>query len=87
MKILLYSLAAAVLLTAVLCRYDTKPLPQTAANPRVSFLRLDRWTGTVEIGREYTVGPQVPGVRKTSFAWEPVQESLADLEANAQGHD
>lgn len=78
MKILLYSLGAAALL--VLGRYETKPMPRTAADPRVSFLRLDRWTGTVEIGREYTAGPQ-EGTRRTVFVWEPVRGSLAEFQA------
>jgi hypothetical protein len=79
MKILLYCLGVVVILFAILFRYETHPLPQTTANPWVSFLRLDRWTGQVEVGREYSVASAKPGGRNTGFAWEPVRKSLAEL--------
>lgn len=87
MKILLYSLAAAVLLVlawagthaARLCRYEILPLSHPGEDGRrLLCLRHDRLTGAVEIGREYTMGPP-DGRRLMGLIWEPLEGDLTSL--------
>jgi hypothetical protein len=80
MKLLSASLLLVFLLTSYLLRYDITPaaVPLPGNRDVAVCVRLDRWTGAVDLGRQMTVGPET-GPQMAAWVWEPVGMDLQKL--------
>lgn len=80
MKLLSACFLVVSLLAAYLLRYDITPaaVPLPGGRDVAVCVRLDRWTGAVELGRQMTVGPD-GGSQMVGWIWEPIGTDLESL--------